>query len=79
MAASQEAEKKKEGSDLLGSPTFKKLDNGRFKCVQTGHEVLAKDKDLYSQSKRCRLGLIDYALSRNKPPLNMFKPDPSSR
>ncbi|XP_062105603.1 uncharacterized protein LOC133817194 [Humulus lupulus] len=69
----------KEGTDLLGSPTFKVLDNGRFKCVETGHEVLDKDKDSYSSSKRCRLGLIDYAVSHNKPPLNVFKQDLLSR
>ncbi|KAJ8749905.1 hypothetical protein K2173_013820 [Erythroxylum novogranatense] len=72
-------EKKNEGNNLLGSPTFSELQNGRFKCVETGHEVLAKDKDSYSQSKRCRLGLIDFALSNNHPPLNMFKQDPLSR
>ncbi|KAF2308438.1 hypothetical protein GH714_009653 [Hevea brasiliensis] len=44
------------------------LENGRFKCVETGHEMLAKDKESYSQSKRCRLGLIDFALAHNKPP-----------
>lgn len=79
--ASVEDEKKvvKEGNNLLGSPAFMELENGRFKCVETGHEMLAKDKDSYSQSKRCRLGLIDFALSHNKPPLNMFKQDPLSR
>ncbi|KAJ6298660.1 hypothetical protein OIU76_019755 [Salix suchowensis] len=69
----------KEGSNLLGSPTFTQLENGRFRCLETGHEMLAKDKDSYSQSKRCRLGLIDFALANNKPPLNMFKQDPLSR
>ncbi|KAJ9152838.1 hypothetical protein P3X46_026353 [Hevea brasiliensis] len=69
----------KEGNNLLGSPTFTELENGRFKCVETGHEMLAKDKESYSQSKRCRLGLIDFALAHNKPPLNMFKQDPLSR
>uniref|UniRef100_A0A803NZN8 Surfeit locus protein 2 n=2 Tax=Cannabis sativa TaxID=3483 RepID=A0A803NZN8_CANSA len=69
----------KEGTNLLGSPTFKILDNGRFKCVETGHEVLDKDKDSYSNSKRCSLGLIDFAVSHDKPPLNVFKQDPLSR
>ncbi|GMN42622.1 hypothetical protein TIFTF001_011823 [Ficus carica] len=78
--AEEKAEtEKKEGNNLLGSPSFKELENGRFKCVETGHEVLIKDKDSYSLSKRCRLGLIDFALSHNKPPLNMFKQDPLSR
>ncbi|GLT65100.1 hypothetical protein SLA2020_375520 [Shorea laevis] len=69
----------KEGNNLLGSPTFKELENGRLKCVETGHEMLEKDRDSYSQSKRCRLGLIDFALANSKPPLNMFKQDPLCR
>ncbi|OMO69235.1 Surfeit locus 2 [Corchorus olitorius] len=70
---------KKEGTGLLGPPTFTELPNGRLKCVETGHEMVVKDKDSYSQSKRCRLGLIDFALSHSKAPLNMFKQDPLSR
>ncbi|XP_010681861.2 uncharacterized protein LOC104896768 [Beta vulgaris subsp. vulgaris] len=66
----------KEGNNLLGAPTYQPLENGRFKCVETGHELPAHAKDSYAQSKRCRIGLIDFALSKNKPPLNMFKPDP---
>ncbi|KAJ7974681.1 surfeit locus protein 2-like [Quillaja saponaria] len=77
--ATTEGKSEKEGSNLLGSPTFKKLDNGRFKCVESGHELFAKDMESYSQSKRCRLGLIDFALSHKKPPLNMFKQDPLLR
>ncbi|KAE8680893.1 Surfeit locus protein 2, putative isoform 3 [Hibiscus syriacus] len=69
----------KEGANLLGGPTFSELPNGRLKCVETGHEMVVKDKDSYAQSKRCRLGLIDFALSHSKPPLNMFKQDPLSR
>ncbi|XP_013629323.1 PREDICTED: retrotransposon-like protein 1 isoform X1 [Brassica oleracea var. oleracea] len=68
----------KEGANLLGKPKYKKIENGRFRCVQTGHELLEKDKKVYSESKRCRLGLIDHALSHNKPPLNLFEQDPSS-
>ncbi|XP_042502345.1 uncharacterized protein LOC122079720 [Macadamia integrifolia] len=71
--------KEKEGRDLLGSPTFKELENGRFKCIETGHEMPAKEMGSYGESKRCRLGLIDAALSLKKPPLNMFKQDPLSR
>ena len=71
--------KNNEGTNLLGALSFIELENGRFKCVETGHELLAKDKDSYSHSKRCRLGLIDFALSKNKPPLNIFKQDPLSR
>ena len=69
----------KEGANLLGKPKYKKIENGRFRCVQTGHELLEKDKKVYSESKRCRLGLIDHALSHSKPPLNLFEQDPSSR
>ncbi|XP_009125976.1 surfeit locus protein 2 [Brassica rapa] len=69
----------KEGANLLGKPKYKKLENGRFRCVQTGHELLEKDKKVYSESKRCRLGLIDHALSHSKPPLNLFEQDPTSR
>lgn len=79
MAMSENNSKEKEGTNLLGTPSFKELENGRFKCVETGHEVLFKDKESYSQSKRCRLRLIDFALSHNKPPLNMFKQDPLAR
>ncbi|KAK4774448.1 hypothetical protein SAY86_009383 [Trapa natans] len=75
------AEKKveKEGANLLGQPKFSVLPNGRLKCVETGHELFEKDRESYSQCKRCRLGLIDYALSNKKPPLNMFTQDPDSR
>ncbi|GFS31249.1 surfeit locus protein 2 [Actinidia rufa] len=35
----------KEGKNLLGQQTFKELANGRFKCVETGHEVPYHAKD----------------------------------
>ena len=81
MAATEEemTTATKEGANLLGKPKYKKLENGRFRCVQTGHELLEKDKKVYSESKRCRLGLIDHALSHSKPPLNLFEQDPTSR
>uniref|UniRef100_A0A1J3INU0 Surfeit locus protein 2 n=1 Tax=Noccaea caerulescens TaxID=107243 RepID=A0A1J3INU0_NOCCA len=79
MAATEEETTTKEGTNLLGKPKYKKLENGRFRCVQTGHELLEKDKEVYSQSKRCRLGLIDHAVSHSKPPLNLFEQDPSAR
>lgn len=66
----------KEGNNLLGEPTFEQLENGRFKCVETGHELPDHAKESYAHSKRCRVGLIDYALAKKKPPLNMFKQDP---
>lgn len=68
-----------EGKFLLGKPKFKKLENGRYKCVETGHELPADARESYSHTKHCRLGLIDSALARNKPPLNMFHQDPLSR
>ncbi|KAK1383862.1 hypothetical protein POM88_021597 [Heracleum sosnowskyi] len=68
----------KEGENLLGAPKFKKLENGRLKCVETGHELPAHAKDSYAQTKHCRLGLIHSFLKRNKPPLNMFEQDPVS-
>ncbi|KAK9271609.1 hypothetical protein L1049_001971 [Liquidambar formosana] len=69
----------REGKNLLGPPTFEELENGRFRCRETGHEMPAKAMESYGQCKRCRLGLIDNALSLKKPPLNMFKKDPLSR
>ncbi|KAL1564247.1 surfeit locus protein 2-like [Salvia divinorum] len=68
-------EEPKEGCNLLGKPRFKKLENGRFKCVETGHELPAHAREAYTVSKHCRLGLIDAALARSKPPLNMFRQD----
>ncbi|PSS33414.1 Surfeit locus protein [Actinidia chinensis var. chinensis] len=68
----------KEGKNLLGQPSFKELENGRFKCVEMGHEVPYHAKDLYANPKHCRLGLIDAAVARNQPPLNMFLPNPLS-
>ncbi|KAL0878253.1 hypothetical protein Bca101_027959 [Brassica carinata] len=38
----------------------------------TGHEVVAGDEEAYARDKRCRLGLIDHALSHGKSPLTMF-------
>lgn len=69
----------KEGEYLLGPPSFEELENGRLKCVETGHELPTHARDSYARTKHCRLGLIDAALSNNKPPLNMFRQDPLSR
>ncbi|GAB4847900.1 hypothetical protein Ancab_026960 [Ancistrocladus abbreviatus] len=77
--ATKEDGRSKEGRNLLGQPNFQQLENGRFKCVETGHEMPSNIVDSYANSKRCRLGLIDFALSSSKPPLNMFKQDPLSR
>ncbi|XP_057983089.1 uncharacterized protein LOC131167987 [Malania oleifera] len=75
----KEEEKGREGRNLLGKPNFKELENGRFRCTETGHEMPSKVINSYANSKRCRIGLIDHALTQNKPPLNMFKQDPLSR
>uniref|UniRef100_M4F141 Uncharacterized protein n=1 Tax=Brassica campestris TaxID=3711 RepID=M4F141_BRACM len=58
--------------NLLGSPTFVDIRNGRLRCVETGHEVVAGDEEAYARNKRCRLGLTDHALSHGKSPLTMF-------
>lgn len=72
-------ESSKEGYNLLGLPTFEELENGRFKCVETGHELPSHARDSYALTKHCRLGLIDAALAQKKAPLNMFNQDPASR
>ncbi|ONK58341.1 uncharacterized protein A4U43_C09F11210 [Asparagus officinalis] len=69
----------KEGSFLLGSPTFTELGNGRFKCNETGHELPAKEKEPYGRSKACRVALIDAAVASKKPPLNTFQQCPLSK
>ncbi|XP_068665268.1 uncharacterized protein [Aristolochia californica] len=69
----------KEGRFLLGSPTFVELGDGRFKCVETGHELPAREMESYGNSKRCRLGIIDSAIRLKKAPLNFFKQDPASK
>ncbi|WOH05061.1 hypothetical protein DCAR_0624473 [Daucus carota subsp. sativus] len=81
MEEGEESGSKKEGGGelLLGWPTFVELQNGRFKCLETGHELVGSCRESYSRSKHCRLGLIDSALSLNKPPLNVFRQDPLSR
>ncbi|KAJ0989465.1 hypothetical protein J5N97_007821 [Dioscorea zingiberensis] len=71
--------KEKEGSFLLGSPTFTELGGGRLRCLETGHELPAREKESYSRSKACRLALIDASVAKKKPPLNMFRPDPLSK
>ncbi|CAL9202725.1 unnamed protein product [Musa hybrid cultivar] len=72
-------EEEKEGAFLLGEPTFLDLGGGRLRCVETGHELLAKDEEAYDRTKPCRLALIDAAVAKKKPPLNMFQPHPTSK
>lgn len=70
----------REGQFLLGFPTFKETESGRFRCVETGHELSSSDMiESYGRGKGCRVALIDAALTRQMPPLNMFKPDPLSK
>lgn len=75
----KEKEEGKEGRFLLGLPTFLDMGNGRWRCVESGHEMVAKDKDSYARSKACRLALIDAALAAKKPPLNTFQPHPAAK
>ncbi|WOL00916.1 surfeit locus protein 2 [Canna indica] len=68
-----------EGAFLLGDPTFLDLGNGRLRCVESGHELLPKDREAYGRTKACRLALIDAALARKKPPLNTFQQHPTCK
>ena len=70
----------REGQFLLGMPTFEEMGNGRFRCLETGHEVCSRDMiESYGLSKSCRLALIDAAVKTQKPPLNTFSFDPLSK
>ncbi|XP_040379068.1 surfeit locus protein 2-like isoform X2 [Oryza brachyantha] len=69
----------KEGSFLLGSPTWEEAGGGRWRCAETGHELPEREKEAYGRSRACRLALIDHALARKKPPLNAFKPHPEHK
>ncbi len=69
----------KEGSFLLGSPTWEDAGGGRWRCKETGHELPEREKEAYGRSRACRLALIDQAVARKKPPLNAFKPHPEHK
>ncbi|XP_078172051.1 uncharacterized protein LOC144566063 isoform X2 [Carex rostrata] len=73
------SEQGKEGSFLLGDPTFIEIDSGRWRCVETGQEMPEKEKESYSKSRACRVGLINAAVGNRKPPLNTFEPHPVSK
>lgn len=73
------SEQGKEGSFLLGDATFIEISGGRWRCVETGQEMPEKEKDSYSKSRACRVGLIDAAVAKRKPPLNTFEPHPVSK
>ncbi|XP_047067609.1 surfeit locus protein 2-like isoform X2 [Lolium rigidum] len=69
----------KEGSFLLGQPTWKDAGGGRWRCAETGHELPEREKDAYARSRACRLALIDHGVAHKKPPLNAFKPHPEHK
>ncbi|TVU15581.1 hypothetical protein EJB05_39110 [Eragrostis curvula] len=69
----------KEGSFLLGQPTWEDAGGGRWRCAETGHELPEREKEAYARSRACRLALIDNAVARKKPPLNAFKPHPEHK
>ncbi|KAM3368077.1 hypothetical protein ACQJBY_016560 [Aegilops geniculata] len=69
----------KEGSFLLGQPTWEDAGGGRWRCAETGHELPEREKDVYARSRACRLALIDHGVAHKKPPLNAFKPHPEHK
>ncbi|KAG6521712.1 uncharacterized protein LOC122052309 [Zingiber officinale] len=69
----------KEGAFFLGQPTFFDFGGGRLRCLETGHELRANEKDAYSRTKACRLGLIDAAVAKKRLPLDAFQLHPTSR
>uniref|UniRef100_A0ACD5V5L9 Uncharacterized protein n=1 Tax=Avena sativa TaxID=4498 RepID=A0ACD5V5L9_AVESA len=69
----------KEGSFLLGQPTWEDAGDGRWRCAETGHELPEREKDAYARSRACRLALIDHGVAHKKPPLNAFKPHPEHK
>uniref|UniRef100_A0A0D9W6A1 non-specific serine/threonine protein kinase n=1 Tax=Leersia perrieri TaxID=77586 RepID=A0A0D9W6A1_9ORYZ len=69
----------KEGSFLLGPPTWVDAGGGRWRCAETGHELPEREKEAYGRSRACRLALIDHAVARKRPPLNAFKPHPEHK
>nr|CAB3487398.1 unnamed protein product [Digitaria exilis] len=69
----------KEGAFLLGQPTWEDAGDGRWRCVETGHELPEREKEAYARSRACRLALVDHAVAHKKPPLNAFKPHPEHK
>jgi hypothetical protein len=78
-AHGSEGGEEKEGSFLLGQPTWEDLGGGRWRCAETGHELPEREKEAYARSRACRLALINNAVARKKPPLNAFKPHPEHK
>ncbi|KAJ3675301.1 hypothetical protein LUZ60_004343 [Juncus effusus] len=78
----KKSEVEKEGSFLLGNPTFKKLPGdggGRWRCVETGQEMPEKEKEAYSRSRACRIGLINTFVAKKRAPLNVFEQNPANK
>jgi hypothetical protein len=69
----------KEGSFLLGQPTWEDAGRGRWRCAETGHELVEREKEAYARSRAGRLALIDNSVARKKPSLNAFKPHPQHK
>ncbi|KQJ83170.1 hypothetical protein BRADI_5g13520v3 [Brachypodium distachyon] len=69
----------KEGSFLLGQPTWEDAGGGRWRCAETGHELPEREKDSYARSRACRIALIDHGVAHKKPPLSAFKPHPEHK
>ncbi|GJN02577.1 hypothetical protein PR202_ga19940 [Eleusine coracana subsp. coracana] len=78
-AHGSEGSGEKEGSFLLGQPTWEDAGGGRWRCAETGHELPEREKEAYARSRACRLALIDNAVARKKAPLNAFKPHPEHK
>ncbi|MCO5554191.1 hypothetical protein L7F22_007717 [Adiantum nelumboides] len=68
-------------SSLLGDVHFEELLDkpGKLRCVETGHELLAAEKEGYGRSKKCRRALFDLCLAQRKAPLNVFEQSPASK
>jgi len=74
-----EAEKKGRMQIGMGEVKWEELGEGRVRCVETGHEMLESEKNLYLSTKKCRRALFDIALLQRKPPLHLFQQSPISR
>lgn len=66
-------------ASFLGKVHFEELPTGRVRCVETGHEMPAAEREGYGHSKNCRRALFDLCLAQRKPPLNVFEQSPTSK
>jgi hypothetical protein len=74
-----EADKKGRMQIGMGEVKWEELGEGRVRCVETGHEMLESEKNIYLSTKKCRRALFDIALLQRKPPLHLFQQSPISR